>query len=148
AGGIGADEVAQHLIAAADAVDQHAILAIAGNEVQSAAAGAADRVVDSEHLDTDAVGHGGVPGVIGADMVAQHLNAGGAVIDQHPVFVIAGNHVAGRGGEAADRVVGTDNLDALPVAQPAVSGGIGADVVAQHLSAAGAAVNLHAVADI
>src|SRR5262249_10928949 len=127
--GIGADVIAQHLIAAGCAVEQHTV-AVAGDDIERSRRGAADRVAAAVYLDADAIeGQGLATGEIGADVVAQHLIAAGCTVDQHTIFAISGNEVAGSRYGAANRVAGAGNLDAGAVGQDGGAGGIGADVV-------------------
>src|SRR5262249_2053248 len=137
--------VTQDLIGTAG--DQHAGVVIAGDEVACPGRGAAHRVAGAADLDADAVGQGLATGDIGANIVAQHLIATGAAVDQHAVIAVPGDEVACSGGGAADRVNAAAYLNAVAaVAQEAGAADSGADGVAQHLIAA--AGDLHAIAAI
>src|SRR5262249_49522380 len=135
-GGIGADVVAQHLIAAA-VVDQHAVVAIAGDDIACPGDGAADRVVIAVNLNAVvAVAQGAGAGGIDADGIAQQLIvAAGVLVDPHAVAAIAGDKVAGSRGGAADRVaVGANpHKKAVTVGQGLGTRDVCTDVIAQHL---------------
>ncbi len=123
--GIGANSISENLIAAA--VEIHAVVAISGDEVGSSGNRAADGGAGGEHEDAVVVGQCGVPGSIGADGIAQHLNA--ASDDVYTRVAIAGDEVGSPRNRAADRVAAA-HKDAVAVGQCGVTGRIGADVVA------------------
>src|SRR5581483_7978946 len=93
-----ADEVAQQLIAAAAAVQQHAVALVAGDEVADIVIGdavAANGVARA--LDFDAVaaiGYSCVAADVDADVVALHRLCAGRAVHQHAVAAVAGDDVA------------------------------------------------------
>src|SRR5579884_1743865 len=144
--GTGADVICEHPIAADVLADQHAVPAIAGDNI--AYSGDADRVVVSVHLDADAIAQGSGAGSVHTDVVSEHLIAGGTFVDQYAVTVIAGDSVACPRAAAPDPVAVGVHLDADAVSQGFGAGLVGTDVVSEHLVAAAAFVNPHAIAAI
>src|SRR5262249_44546606 len=90
-----------------------------------------------------AVAQGGDAGSVGADVVALHaVTVGAAISDGDPAVVVAGDDVSCIGAPTADEV-GPGPVDHgdpfLAVRNGGAAGGVGADVVALHDVAAGAA---------
>src|SRR5262249_15193901 len=93
---------------------------------------------------------------VGADIVAFHQVAGGAVVELHAVFAVAGDDVAEITGGAADgvarrgvarRTLEVDLYAVGLIRQRGVAGDVGAEEVAGHQVAGGPRTKeLHAVA--
>src|SRR5262249_33785374 len=144
-----ADVVAQHLIAAGALIDQYAPVAVAGDDVACPGPGTADRVIVAVELDANvAVAQRTVAASRGADGIAPHDVADAG--DVHAMVAISGDQVACPGGGAADRVaVAIPHSDAVVmVSYCGGAGGIGADVVAQHLVIVAAAGDVNAAGAI
>src|SRR5579884_705 len=143
---IHADEVVEDKIAAGAAADEQSIVVITGDVVAGGQDGAADGIVGALHLDAiAAIGQGGVAVSIEAQEVALDLIAAGAGVNEHAIAGVAGDGVACAGNAAADGVAAAGILNAYLVAHSSGAGVVEADVIAQHLIAAGRAVQQDAI---
>src|SRR5687768_9345153 len=117
AGGVGADVVAlDDVVPGAAAVDDDAVLRVAGDDVARATAGAADRV-GRRLVDRDAavaVGDRAGAAGVGADIGAEQLiAAGGGGVELDAGLRVAGDDDAVAAAGAADGVAGRLEDDAL-----------------------------------
>src|SRR5262249_2695735 len=116
AGRVQADAVAQDYGIARRADNLDAVEGVAGDHVAGAGEGAADQRVGGRVLDEDALGVRPQPGAAEPepDDVAHDLRADGVALDLDSIGgddLVAGDHVAGPGGGAADDGVGGAGLD-------------------------------------
>ena len=116
------------------ALEDQAVLVVAGDDVAGGGRRAADDVADGGQLDAVlVVGDGDGAGAVGADEVAlDGVVADGAGIDAvgDAVAAVAGDEVAGARDGAADGIVVAAQEDAVElVADGLVAAGVGADLV-------------------
>src|SRR5208282_3105601 len=154
AGDVGANEIALHKIAAGTGVtDEHAVGAVAGNEVGGGGGRATDEIAERGAIDAHAgktVGERLFSSEVGADKIsldhgAIHSAHGDAITEAR----IAGNEIAcARGGAANEVPIGTAPN---PDPETAITNGIrtrdiGADEISEHKIVARAGIgNINAI---
>src|SRR5581483_11648068 len=111
-----ANEVAQYVIAAGAAVQQHFILAVAVDEVARRVIGpavTADGVARALHFDAIAtIGKDHVAANVDADVIAVHRLCGGGAVQQHAIAAVAGDDVFIAQNTAAESVAAAGVLNA------------------------------------
>src|SRR5579884_2551971 len=145
---IGPYIIALDKVACDAAIDEHAVVVVAGENIGVAGARPSDGVSAAGDLNTVDVGHPVRAACAQADKGALYLIAAGATVQEHAIVAVAGDVVAQSGvtvDVAPDGVAGALNLDAVGAIGQGSSVDVDAEVTVLDQGAAGRAVQEHAV---